>query len=227
MTEYKILEKKRKIKQFIMAVIFIIILIGGWFYPLLGYFIPLCMALGIGIGILKGRKWCDWYCPRGSFCDALIKPISSQKEIPNFFKGLPLRIGILSFLMLMMAIQIIKRWPNPYKIGKFFVMLLTITTILGIILALIFHQRTWCCFCPIGSMANWVGRRRYLLKIDSKLCTECELCYKVCPIQVTPFRFKKAALEKVRDADCLKCGLCVITCPKKALSFNLDKRSQR
>ncbi len=217
MTEYKIFEKKRKIKQFLIAIIFLIILIGGWRYPLLGYFIPLCMLLGMGIGFFRGRKWCDWFCPRGSFFDSMIKPISSKREIPKFFKGLPLRIGFLSFLMLMMTIQLIKRWPDPYKIGMFFVMLLTITTILGIILALIFHQRTWCCFCPIGSMANWVGRKRLLLKIDSNLCTECKLCYKVCPIQVCPFKFKKDSIEVVKDGDCLRCGLCVAACPKKAL----------
>lgn len=219
MDEYKTLQKKRIIKQFFMAGLFLLVIVGGWRYPLLGYFIPFCMLLGIGIGFFKGRKWCDWLCPRGSFFDVLIKPISLKKEIPTCFKGLPLRIGMLSFLMLMMAIQIIKRWPNPYKIGMFFVMLLTVTTILGIILALFFHQRTWCCFCPIGSMANWVGKRKYSLKIDSKLCTECKLCHKVCPIQVAPFVFKSQGIQPVGDGDCLKCNLCVFACPSKALNF--------
>ena len=162
MTEYKVFEKKRKIKQFILGIVFLIVIIRSWFYPLLGYFIPLCMLLGIGIGLFRGRKWCDWFCPRGSFFDTFIKPISPKKEIPKFFKGLPFRIGMLLLLMLMMVIQIIKRWPDPQRIGMFFVMLLTITTVLGLILALIFHQRTWCCFCPIGSMANWVGKMEML-----------------------------------------------------------------
>jgi len=219
MTEYKILEKKRAVKQFFMAIVFLVILIGGWHYPLLGYFIPLCMLLGIGIALFRGRQWCDWSCPRGSFFDSLIKPISPKKEIPKFFKELPFRIGILSFLMVMMGIQLIKRWPDPYEIGKFFVVLLTVTTILGVVLALLFHHRTWCCFCPIGTMANWVGRRSDPLKIDSKLCTECKLCYKVCPIKIAPFKFKKNSLEIVKDNDCLKCGLCVSVCPEKALSL--------
>lgn len=217
MAKYKIMKKEKEIKQFVMTGIFLVILIGGWHHPLLGYFIPLCMLLGMGIGLVKGRKWCDWFCPRGGFFDVMIKPISPKREIPIFFKGLPLRIGMLSFLILMMAIQTIKRWPDSYKIGMFFVILLTVTTVLGIILALIFHQRTWCCFCPIGSMANWVGRRRHLLKIDSELCIECKLCYKVCPIQIAPFKFKKINIETVKDGDCLKCYLCVLSCPKKAL----------
>lgn len=219
MTEYKILEKKRAVKQFFMAIVFLVILIGSWHYSLLGYFIPLCMLLGIGIALFRGRQWCDWSCPRGSFFDSLIKPISPKKEIPKFFKKLPFRIGMLSFLMVMMGIQLIKRWPDPYEIGKFFVALLTITTILGIALALFFHHRTWCCFCPIGTMANWVDRRSDPLKIDSKLCTECKLCYKVCPIKIAPLKFKKNSLEIVKDNDCLKCGLCVSVCPEKALSL--------
>lgn len=219
MAEYKGLEKKRRAKQFFMVGLFLVVIIGGWRYPLLGYFIPLCMLLGIGIAVSRGRKWCDWLCPRGSFFDVLIKPINPRKEIPRLLKGLPFRIGMFSFLMLMMTLQISKRWPDPYKIGMFFVMLLTVTTILGVILALFFHQRAWCCFCPIGSMANWAGRWRYALKIDSKLCTECELCYKICPIQVAPFKFKKVDIETVKDWDCLKCKLCVSACPKKALNL--------
>lgn len=224
MAEYKVFEKKRKMKQLFMGMIFLVILIGGWRYPLLGYFIPLCMLLGMGIGFFKGRKWCDWFCPRGSFFDILMRPLSAKKEIPKFFKGPLLRIGVLSFLMLMMTVQIIKRWPDPYKIGMFFVILLTVTTILGVILAFIFHQRTWCYFCPIGSMANWVGRPRYPLKIDSGLCTECELCYNICPVQIAPFKFKKTGLETVRDWDCLKCNLCVSACPKEALNLGGTKK---
>ncbi len=224
MDEYKGIEKRRSLKQIFMAIIFLIVIIGGWRYPLLGYFIPLCMLLGMGIGLFRGRKWCDWYCPRGSFFDALIKPISPKKEIPRFFKSLPIRIGMMTFLMLMMTVQIIKRWPDPYKMGMFFVILLTVTTILGIILALFFHQRAWCCFCPIGSMTNWIGRTKYPLRIDSQICTECELCYKVCPIQVAPYKFKKIGPETIKDGDCLKCNLCVAACPKKALYLGGNKR---
>jgi len=57
------------------------------------------------------------------------------------------------------------------------------------------------------------------LRIDSKLCTECKLCYKVCPIQIAPFKFKKRGIELIKDGDCLKCGLCVVACPKNALSL--------
>jgi ferredoxin-type protein NapH len=211
--------KSRRMIQIPMGILFLAILIGGWFQPLLGYFIPFCMVLGIGVGIYKGRKWCDWYCPRGSFFDGIIGPVGNGRTIPPFFRGLPLRIGFLSFLMVMMTVQIIFRWPDPYKIGGLFMILLTATTVLGITLAFVFHRRTWCGFCPIGSLAGWVGKKRYPLQLDSALCTDCKKCLKVCPVQLAPYEHKSDGVAAVIDGDCLKCNICVDKCPKKALSF--------
>jgi len=216
-----ILNKRRLFLQVIMAITFIGLLISAWYWPILGYFIPLCMVLGLGIALFKGRKWCDWYCPRGSFLDTLSLAIKSG-NIPSLFKGLPMRIGMLSFLMLMMTTQIIRHWPDPYKIGLFFVILLTVTTIAGLILALFFHARTWCTVCPIGSMSNWIGATKYPLYIDSQNCTDCQQCHQVCPVKITPHSFKDQSVEIVKDGDCLKCGLCVDACREKALSFRKD-----
>jgi len=211
------LKRYRLFKQAIMTVVFLIILIGGWWFPLLGYLIPLCVLLGILIAISKGRKWCDWLCPRGSFYDFLIKPFTPRKDIPAFFKGYPLRIGFLTFFMVMVTTQLILRWPDPIKIGAFFITLLTITTGIGIILAFFLHPRTWCRFCPVGSMAKWIGDGKLPLKINSDLCEECHSCAKICPINVKPALYKSEGSKVVGDYDCLKCDLCVKWCPKGAL----------
>ncbi|MDP3143052.1 MAG: 4Fe-4S binding protein [Candidatus Omnitrophota bacterium] len=220
MSAYKGFEKNRSFNQFWMSLVFLAVIIWGWFYPLLGFFIPACMLLGVGIALKKGRKWCDWYCPRGSFYDCMIKPVSPKKGIPSVFKNTYVRIGVLVFLMVVMAVNLIKRWSSIDRIGMFFVIILTVTTVLGIILALFFHQRSWCCVCPIGTLSNWVGRGKKELRIDSKLCTECRLCFKVCPIQIAPNKFKKDKIEVMADSDCLKCGLCVTACPTSALSMD-------
>jgi ferredoxin-type protein NapH len=219
MSEFKSAKKKRLIKQISTAVIFPFVIIGGWFYPLLGYFIPICMVGGIGIAFFRGRKWCDWYCPRGSFFDTAIAKISPNKQIPAVFKSLSTRIVMLTILMSVITVRIIRFWPGPYKIGKVFVGMLTVTTCIAMILAILYHPRVWCCFCPIGSISNWVGKGNRPVKIDSTLCNECKLCGKVCPIQVTPYKFKYKSVEKVMDGDCLKCGLCTAACPKKALKL--------
>ncbi|KJJ83703.1 4Fe-4S ferredoxin iron-sulfur binding domain-containing protein [Candidatus Omnitrophus magneticus] len=97
--------------------------------------------------------------------------------------------------------------------------MLTSTTFVGIVLALIFHQRIWCLMCPIGTMSSWLGKNKYPLKIDSKLCVDCKICGKVCPIEIEPYKFKNSPKKTVQDADCLKCASCVNICPKKALKF--------
>lgn len=219
---YFVFQRRRNLKQWIFGLLFLVILIGGWRWPLLGYFIPLCMLAGMGIGLLRGRQWCDWLCPRGSFYDAMTSQISPRKTIPGFFKGLPLRLAMMALMMTMVMVQVVRLWPDYRAIGAFFIMLLTVTTVVGILLMLAIHPRTWCCFCPIGSMGNWLGRNRYPLFIDSANCTECKRCYEVCPIQVAPFKFRKTGMETVRDGDCLKCGLCVQACPKGALKWKED-----
>jgi polyferredoxin len=211
-------KKSRTVKQIVMGTVFLILLVGGWFFPLIGYFIPLCMVAGISMASVKGRKWCNWFCPRGSFADSYMKAISPEKKIPDWLRSLPVRIGVLAFLIGMLTIQIIRLWPDPYAIGRFFMVLLTITTAVGIILALIFQQRSWCYICPIGSMSNWVGKNRDQLAIDTDACVSCKLCGKTCPMQLTPYEMKENQ-EMSFKGDCLKCGLCVATCPKEALSY--------
>jgi polyferredoxin len=219
MNEYKSQKKRRFIRQLLTGVIFPLVIVGGWFYPMLGYFIPICMVGGISIAFFQGRKWCDWYCPRGGFFDAVIGFVSPQKEIPSFFRKTGTRIAMLAILFAVLGVQIIRVWPDPYKIGKAFVVMLTVTTAIAVLLAVIFHPRVWCCFCPIGTISNWVGKGKKPLKINSELCIECKLCHKVCPIQVSAYKFKAQGEQNVLDGDCLKCGLCASACPKKALHF--------
>jgi ferredoxin-type protein NapH len=213
------LKKSRKLEQYLMGTLFLILLPVGWFYPIIGYFIPLCMIAGIGIASWKGRKWCNWMCPRGSFSDSYMKFISSERKIPHFFRSLPLRISVIIFLMSMLTYQIVRLWPDPYAIGKLFMTLLTITTGISVILAIIVHQRTWCYICPIGTISNWVGKSKQQLYTKNDLCTSCKLCGKPCPMDLAPHELKEKGKMSFKG-DCLKCGLCVKTCPKDALSFS-------
>jgi polyferredoxin len=176
------------------------------------------MFAGVGMATIRGRKWCNWYCPRGSFADTYLKLISPGKKIPAILRSTPFRLGILAFLMAMLTFQIIRLWPDGFAIGGFFILLLTVTTIIEIVLALIYHQRSWCSICPIGSLSGWVGNNRHQLKINSETCIGCKACARTCPMQLAPVEMKEA-VEMQFKGDCLKCGLCVATCPKDALSF--------
>lgn len=211
-------KKARLIRQFLAGTLFIALLAGGWFYSVIGYFIPLCMVIGVSVASVKGRTWCNWMCPRGSFADSYMKIISPEKRIPRALRSLPVRIGVLSFLMLMLTVQIVRLWPDPYAIGRFFMILLTITTTVGVILAIIIHHRSWCYICPIGTLSNWVGKNKNQLIMQKDACVECKLCEKTCPMQLTPYELKKEEQMSFKG-DCLKCRLCITACPKDALRF--------
>jgi len=210
--------KIRKRKQFISSIIFFLVIVGGWFYPLLGYFIPFCMLLGVGSSFFSARKWCDWACPRGSFYDLCLSPLSPKREIPGILKDINFRLIVLVFLMLLMFINLALRWFDPIKIGKFFVVLLTVTTSLGVILALFVHPRSWCSICPIGTLIHFTGNKNKRLSIDSSKCISCKACDNICPNQINPSQFKKQAIEVIDNPDCLHCGVCISVCLKKALS---------
>jgi polyferredoxin len=215
-------KRMRKSKQLFIGMVFIILLVAGWFYPLIGYFIPLCMLAGIGIASRKGRRWCNWMCPRGSFSDSYLKLISVKRRIPVFLRLMPVRTGVIVFLMSMLSYQIVRLWPDPYAIGKLFMTLLTVTTALSIVLALIIHQRTWCYICPIGTISNWVGRNRNPLSAKNDLCTDCKLCGKACPMDLSPYELQKNGGMSFKG-DCLKCGLCTNACPKDVLFFRNNR----
>lgn len=210
--------KVRGLKQLVMGLGFLGLLAAGWVYPLIGYFIPACMLLGIGIAAFRGRSWCNWLCPRGSFEDSLLSRFSRQRQIPAVFRGTPMRVGVMMILMTVLTIQIVRLWPDPWAIGGFFVLMLTITTAIGIVLGIIYQQRQWCYLCPIGTMSNWVGKNRQPLALEASQCLECGLCAKKCPMQLSPVSLKEPD-GMANRGDCLKCSICVNHCPTAALRW--------
>jgi len=218
MDEFTAFESNRRKKQSLMAVVFLAVIMGAWFYPFLGFFIPLCMLLGIGVGLFRGRKWCDWFCPRGSFYDVAVSPFSRKKGIPSLLRKTSFRVGMLFLLMLIMITQLIRLWPDLHKIGMLFATLLTVTTVLGVILGILFHSRSWCSICPIGTITALINKNKYPLKIDAKSCIDCGRCEQVCPIELAPHKLKSCDIELIRQKDCLSCNLCIKACPKQSLS---------
>ena len=211
-------KRSRFLRQAVFGTAFVGLVIAGWFYSLIGYFIPLCMVAGVGLASVRGRTWCNWMCPRGSFADTYMKAISPGRNIPVVLRKVPVRLGVIAFLMAMLTFQIVRLWPDAFAIGHFFIVLLTITTIIGILLATFIHQRAWCSICPIGSLSSWVGKNRRQLKMESDACVNCGICAKNCPMQLKPNSMKEEP-EMEFKGDCLKCRLCVTGCPKHALKF--------
>ncbi len=109
------------------------------------------------------------------------------------------------------------RFGNFYLFGSGLLMILTVTTIIGILLGTYYNDRIWCMFCPIGTMSSWIGKNKESIKIDSPSCTSCSLCLINCPMEIYAGDYRE--LKKIENGDCIKCENCITVCPKKALQL--------
>lgn len=209
---------KNKIQKYMFWLLLVFLGIGV-FYPAIGVIALICMLAPVLVSFYKGRFWCGNFCPRGSFYDQVLSKLSPHKPIPPIFRSKELRIFMVLFIMVVFTVQMYYAWGDLSAMGAVFVRLILITTIVGIVLGMFYHQRTWCSFCPMGTIASWISTMKKPMKLSvSEACVGCKLCEKACPMQLKPYT-AKGNLEGFDNSDCLKCGRCVAICPKKALKF--------
>lgn len=213
-----------KIKKFIHKWVWILLImfcVIGIFYPIIGLAALICMLAPSVVAIFKGRMWCGNFCPRGSFNDMLLSKISKKRSVPKFLKSTWFKLTFLAFVMGAFTLQIAFAWGSMIGISFVFVRMIVITTIITIILGIVYNQRTWCMICPMGTMAHYVAKLELVkskfrhVVFEKDKCTNCRICSKSCPIGVDVLSHKNTG--KVTDADCLKCSVCVEKCPKKSL----------
>jgi ferredoxin-type protein NapH len=168
-----------------LGIIVLIVSIGGIFYLKLGYFLLPVFASLMIIAPFRGRWFCGNLCPRGSFVDFWLVPLSRKMEIPHLFRSMWLRAPIFVALMGSMIFRIIQTEGIVDKIGMVFVTLCILTTSIAILFGVIIAPRTWCSFCPMGMLQRTMGEaKNYQLKVDAAKCIDCGKCEKVCPMQL-------------------------------------------
>jgi len=218
--------RRRRVRQAILWIGLWAVIVGGFFYPLIGLLVAGCFLGALAVGAFRGRQWCDWTCPRGAFNDFVLAGIRRGREIPAWLRHPGVRIGVLAVMMTVMVTGLVRAGGDLAAIGRVFWTLLTVTTAVGVVLGLAFHQRAWCTICPAGTMASWLGRSRPpRLELDGAACTSCGLCAKACPLDLRPADGIRATGRM--SADCLKCGVCVEACPTAALSFTGSRTETR
>ncbi len=188
----------------------------GFVYPAIGVIALVCMLAPVAIAPFRGRLWCGNWCPRGSFYDNVLARFSPRRPIPPFFRSKGLRMFMLAFIITVFSVQTYFAWGDLAAMGRVFINLIFVTTLVGVVLGLVYQQRTWCAFCPMGTLASWLSRGAMPLKVAPS-CVSCGLCAGACPLQLAPHSGKKAGA--FTHGDCLKCDRCTAVCPKKALAF--------
>lgn len=179
----------------------------------------ICMIAPIIVSIFRGRFWCGNLCPRGNFYDNVMSKLSRKKAVPKLLKSIYFRVFVVLFMFIMFGLGIKKNWGNPAGIGMVFYRIIVVTTLLGIVLSFFYSSRTWCHFCPMGSLAAFISYFRKNKKVleVSNTCVSCKICEKKCPMGISPYDYKGDVLS---HPDCIQCAKCVIACPKKSIGYD-------
>lgn len=210
-----------------------IVALGGIVYPWLGFTVVGIMILLMGFGLLRGKYWCGNLCPHGSLFDVILLRRSPLRAIPGFFRSPILKWAFFVYFMIAFAGRLSGAFDylgEPVfadRLGYVFVrQYLVWPTLIGIALALVINPRTWCSFCPMGTMQEVMYKAGALARLngrsdvrmawaDSERCRHCSLCARVCPMQLEPHR--EIDDEAFHHA-CIRCSTCVEHCPQEALT---------
>lgn len=210
--------------------------VGGLWFPMLGLLVLPVMVGLTTVSFFKGRYWCGNICPHGSLFDSLLYPITNNKKIPSFFKSKALGIiffGYFSFNLGRKIIKVSGLWGNMMfweRLGFIFVASYLMVTVVGGVTSLAFSSRTWCNFCPMGTLQKISYKAGKFLGINDKtdkkitvantdMCHVCGKCSRVCPMQLTPY-LEFSEDNQFDSENCIRCSTCVENCPAGVLTLN-------
>ena len=203
-----------------MAILLPVVVVGGYYYPLLGFIVLGLITIFMVITSKRGRFYCGWLCPMGAFHERFLSLVSFKRGIWPIFKSSWFRWLLFIVMMSFMFYRLYMAWGDAKEVGAVFRMMWIISTGLAIGLGLYFIPRTWCAVCPMGSFQGVSSKRTYLLTVDDT-CVECKKCQRVCPISTYPGAYKqREGFGFVPSIDYLRCSNCIVNCPKEALYFS-------
>lgn len=215
-------KKNARSYKWLLSLVMVTVIALGWKYPLLGFVVPATMISGVLGGLARGRWVCGNACPRGSFLDTWLNLVSADRGIPDILKSQSFRWLTLSALMSLMVFRLAQNVGSVAHWGYVFWQMCLLTTLIALGLGLRYASRSWCSFCPVGTMASSLGGEKYALRIDSS-CMACGACEKRCPMQLDIVRHKNHG--NLREKDCLKCSKCLDACPGNQVLSWPDKKA--
>lgn len=221
----------------------VLVAIGGLWQPKLGLLVIGIMAGLLGTSFFSGRLWCGNFCPHGSLFDTIIQPFSANRKLPVFVKSKWFIGGFFLFFVVSFSrklLNLASLWGTYSlldRLGSIFVNTYLMVLIVGGAVALLVNSRTWCQFCPMGTLQKLSYRLGRALGIAQKTekkitleskdkCHTCGKCSRVCPFQLTPY-LEFNDQNQFDDINCIKCTTCVENCPGNLLSLTTAKEARK
>ncbi len=211
-----------------------LVAIGGLWQPRLGLLVvPVMLALVV-MSFFRGRFWCGNVCSHGSLFDHVLGPFSRKRNIPKFLKSPYMAWGFFAFFGYNFTKRVItaaKLWGTSQfwdRLGFIFVASYLMVLVVGGVLALLIRPRTWCAFCPMGTMEKLSYKLGQLSGVtqrtdlqvtvsDPDKCRACGRCAKACPMELSPHLFFNSS-NQFASENCIRCGECAEACPFRLLS---------
>ena len=196
--------------------IIIAYIVIGWFYPILGLLALICMIGPVVTSVTKGRWWCGNVCPRGNMYDRLLSKYSPHRPIPEFVRTFGFRLFMVLFIFSMFGIQLafVESWSD---VGRVFWRIIVMTTVVGVVLSFIYAPRTWCSFCPMGTISRWVAPKTAPVPSGFTNIHVSSACQMKCK-SLTPYDSRGQEAGYMHP-DCIKCGKCTLACPTKIMAL--------
>jgi len=170
-------------------------------------------GIGLLISLIWGRIYCGWICPINTVL-RVKKYIYNKLNInefdtPEFIKHPFIRWVIL---FLFVTTMIVSRRFNIQ------INMILYVLIVAFILSIFYYEEMWHKYlCPYGvllSLTNKANNKK--IKIDEKLCKQCNLCEKNCPNNIITITKE---VQMIGEKECLYCFKCQDVCQFDAISY--------
>ncbi|MCT4611845.1 MAG: 4Fe-4S ferredoxin [Clostridia bacterium] len=142
----------------VLMIIFFVLSIVNIYFGLLGF---ICMFMPL-ILVFKGegKIHCSKYCPRGSFLGKIIDKISIGNTKPKFMNSIYFKEGLLVFMFTSFGISLYFTDFEPEKVAFAVFRLLFSSSILAVLMGIVYKPRTWCQVCPMGNLTGKIHKKR-------------------------------------------------------------------
>jgi len=191
------------------------LIIAGPLFRGEGFFMLILFGATI---LLVGPAWCSYLCYIGAWDNLAARTKKIPGTLPTWRQAVRERI-----LSLVIIAAILLRVFGAS--GLLAVILAAVFGLVGVAIMVLFSRKSGAMvhcitYCPIGLVANWLGRiSPFRLRITDK-CSECGACRLACryeALKVTDIEKRKPGLT------CTLCGDCITRCKENALEYKFLK----
>ncbi len=191
------------------------LIIGGPVFRGSGFFMPI---LFVSTVLLAGAAWCSHLCYIGSWDNLASRHTRKAGSLPRWWSSA--RVGIL-FMIILAALGL--RWigVNTRYAGIVAILYGLAGGVIILVISRSNGTMTHCTvYCPIGLVADLIGRiNPFRIRFGSE-CDGCGACRWVCrynALTETDIQNRRPGIS------CTLCGDCLPSCGKKALYYTFPR----